>query len=95
MFNSADLHTFAPEEKIKYHNDMTTERDIRNQIAYAHDTGLAEGREAGLAEGLEKGIEKGIVEGKAEVAAKMKACGMSIEDISELTGLNEDQIQAL
>ena len=62
---------------------MTTERDIRNQIAYAHDTGLAEGR------------EKGMAEGKAEVAAKMKACGMSIEDISELTGLNEDQIQAL
>ena len=66
---------------------MTTERDIRNQIAYAHDTGLAEG--------LEKGIEKGLAEGKAEVAAKMKACGMSIEDISELTGLSEDQIQAL
>ena len=45
MFSSADLHNFAPDDKIKYLNDMTTERDIRNQIAFAKDKGFEEGRE--------------------------------------------------
>lgn len=35
LFSSADLQNFAPEDKVKYVNDMTTERDIRNQIAFA------------------------------------------------------------
>lgn len=42
LFNSADLSTFAPEEKIKYANDMTTERDIKNQIDFARDKGREE-----------------------------------------------------
>ena len=45
LFSSADLHNFAPDDKIKYLNDMTTERDIRNQIAFAKDKGFEEGRE--------------------------------------------------
>ena len=56
LFKSADFHTFAPEEKIKYHYDMTTERDIRNQIKYAHDEGRDDERQriakAMLADGL-------------------------------------------
>ena len=39
------MHNFAPDDKIKYLNDMTTERDIRNQIAFAKDKGFEEGRE--------------------------------------------------
>ena len=57
LFNSADLHTFAPEEMIKYHNDMTTERDIRNQIEFAHNQGKEDERQriakAMLADGLD------------------------------------------
>jgi len=45
LFSSADLHNFAPDDKIKYLNDMTTERNIRNQIAFAKDKGFEEGRE--------------------------------------------------
>ena len=33
LFSSANLSNFAPEDKIKYQNGMTTERDMRNQIA--------------------------------------------------------------
>ena len=39
LFSSADLNKFAPEDKEKYENDMTTERDIRNQIDFAYDKG--------------------------------------------------------
>ena len=44
LFNSAEIAKFTPEEKIKYEYDMTTERDIRNQIAYGREEGRAEGR---------------------------------------------------
>lgn len=58
LFSSADLHNFAPEDKIKYVNDMTTERDIRNQIDFARDKGREEGREEGRVEGKEVGREE-------------------------------------
>ena len=69
LFSSANLSKFTPEDKIKYHNDMTTERDIRNQIQFARDKGLEEGMkqgmEKGMATGMEKGMEKGLEEGMA------------------------------
>lgn len=63
---------------------MTTERDIRNQIAYSRE----EGREEGLAEGLEKGRAEGKAEGKAEerrlIARKLKEMGFSDEEVASI-----------
>ena len=56
LFESADIATFTPEEQIRYENDMTTERDIRNQIAFARN----EGREEGLKEGQKEGEQKNL-----------------------------------
>ena len=47
LFESAEIATFTPQEKIKYEYDMTTERDIKNQIASAKEIGREEGREEG------------------------------------------------
>ena len=68
LFNSADLSKFAKEDKIKYENNMTTERDIRNQIAYARHEGKMEGE----AKGREEGREEGRVEACLAVARKLK-----------------------
>ena len=87
MFNSADISNFATEEKIKYVNDMTTERDVKNQLAYAHDTGVEEG--------LAKGREEGKAKERVEVARKFKELGTPISVISEATGLTEAEIMAL
>ena len=73
--------------------------------------GLAEGMEKGKAEGLAEGIIKGIVKGKAEgiaeglakgiketqlsTAWKMQKLGMTIEEITEITGLTKDEIDNL
>ena len=35
MFKSAEICNFAPEERDEYIKDMRTERDIKNQIAFA------------------------------------------------------------
>ena len=42
LFETANIATFAPEDKIKYEYAMTTERDIRNQIRYAEKHGREE-----------------------------------------------------
>lgn len=77
MFESAEIATFTPQEKIKYEYDMTTERDIKNQIASAKEIGREEGREEGreserrrIVEALRKqGVPEDIL-AKAIQAAK-------------------------
>ncbi|MBR5699771.1 MAG: Rpn family recombination-promoting nuclease/putative transposase [Bacteroidales bacterium] len=41
LFDSANISKFTPQEKIKYDNDMTTRRDILNQIDFAREEGAA------------------------------------------------------
>ena len=86
---------------------MTTERDLRNQMAWARkeaiEEGLAEGLSKGLAEGLSKGLAEGIAKGIAkgslskslEIAGKMKELGVDISIIVQASGLSEEQILAL
>ena len=70
---------FAPDERVKYEHDMTTERDRLNQLDYA----------------MEKGMEKGREEGREEVARNLLKMSMPVADIAKATGLSEDQILAL
>ena len=62
---------------------MTTERDIRNQIAYARYEGEKVGR------------EEGREEATLTMAKKLKAKGIPIEIIAETTGLSEQEINSL
>ena len=55
---------------------MTTERDIRNQIAYAHDKGVEEG--------IEQGIEQGIESERSRIEEKLRKRGLSDEEIAKL-----------
>ncbi len=55
---------------------MTTERDIRNQIAYS--------REEGLAEGLEKGRAEGKAEERRLIARRLKEKGFSDEEVASV-----------
>ena len=87
LFSSADLSNFAPEEKIKYQSDMTTERDIRNQIAYAKDKGIEQG--------IEQGIAQGAAQGKAEIAKAMLSDGMDIALVVKYSGLSPEEIKSL
>ena len=61
--------------------------------------GLAEGKAEGLAEGIEKGKAEGLAQGIKETqlstARKMLKLGMSIEEISEITGLTKEEVDNL
>lgn len=76
LFDSAEIANFTPQEKIKYEYDMTTERDIRNQMAYAHDKGVEEG--------MERGIERGIESERTRIKENLRKKGFSEEEIAKL-----------
>ena len=88
LFESAEIATFTPQEKIKLENDMRTERDLKNQMAYAEEKGreqgLEEGREEGRKEGLEKGIVKGREEERVRIIEELRKQGYPEEKIAEL-----------
>ena len=69
LFETAESATFTPQEKIKFENDMRTERDLRNQMAYAEE------------KGLEKGMEQGMEIARAQIVAKLRKLGYSEEEI--------------
>jgi predicted transposase/invertase (TIGR01784 family) len=61
--------------------------------------GIVEGMEKGIAEGMEKGLAKGRGEGalqeKLEMAGKMMGLGMSVEEVSAITGLTVEAIRMM
>ena len=52
-------------------------------------------RQQSLLEGLQKGKLEGKLEGKKETARKLKARGMALQDISDITGLSIELVQSL
>ena len=66
---------------------MTTERDLRNQMAYA--------RKVAVEEGLAEGRAEGRAEANLETALKFRNLGVAVEIISEATGLSVEEIKQL
>ncbi|MBQ8889387.1 MAG: PD-(D/E)XK nuclease family transposase, partial [Bacteroidaceae bacterium] len=99
----ASKANMTPEERWQYEEEWKNLSDYVNTHAYAmktgHEAGLAEGMEKGLKEGLEKGLEKGLIEGekkgKLEAACNLKKMGISVELISQATGLSIEEIENL
>ena len=54
------------------------------------ERGRKEGREEGIKEGLAQGLNEGEARSKRAIAEKLKAMGMSAEQIKEATGLDID-----
>ena len=94
---------FSKEKYYEYQQDMKNERDIlfftkeREQAALLK--GLKEGREEGHVSGLEEGLLKGREEGASEarktIASALKASGMDIAQIAQITGLDIATIDSM
>lgn len=75
LFKSAEIVNFAPKERKEYIKDMTTERDIKNQLAFAENKGKIEGI---------KQTARNLLKLKFDVEAISKATGLTIEEIRAL-----------
>ena len=82
-FTKGELETYD-----KYWDYISTEKTIK---ADAYGNGV----EIGLGIGMDQGIEKGIEKGIRNVAKNLKNSGMSILEISKVTGLSEKEIEGL
>ncbi len=85
LFDSAEISKFRPDERIKYVHDMTTERDIRNQILTARNQGIQQGKEEDASNLLKLGVDIGVVS---------RATGLSVEQISALRAMPPDKVKS-
>ena len=91
LFEAAEISKFTIAQAQSYEDSLKHYRDLKNSL----DTAREEGKEMGIVEGEERGKREGLKEGKLEVASKLLKRGLPIQDISELTGLTENEIKAL
>ncbi len=57
--------------------------------------GLQQGLQQGVKRGVKKGVQQGARQALLETARKLKARGVTIEEIIDITGLNRAEIEAL
>lgn len=81
LFSAAEFANMTIEQQTDYEIVMRTELDIIAEKNYARETGRAEGRAEGAAKT------------SREIAAKMLAMGLSPEQISQATGLTDEEIK--
>ena len=81
IFSMGENIMMTEELRTKILEKMNTERDLRNQFAYARKEGLAEG------------LAEGRAEGRAEVVRTMVASGMPVEVIAKALGVPVEEIQ--
>lgn len=85
------LLNMSPAERKQYERyveSVVIERDL-------FETARTDGLEEGIAMGIEKGKIEGRIEGHREMLKTLHQHGMSIEQISGVTGLNTIEVQQL
>ena len=99
MEEPLEIARYTPKERQDYEDSLKVYRDLKNVLDTAElkglKKGIAQGRAEGRAEGRAQGRAEGRAEGVASVARSMKAKGMDAATISELTGIDIDEIRKL
>ena len=86
---------FSKEKYKEYLANMKNERDIIFFTKEHEKEARRQGREEGRAEGLEEGRAEGDSEARRSIAVAMKSAGISLDQISQVTGLDLKTIEAL
>ena len=94
-----DYMRMTREERRAYEEYMVSVHAAQDVWDTAKEDGYREGMAAGKAAGLAEGKAAGLAEGEKnkaiEVAYKLKAMGLSTDDIVKATGLTAKEIEAL
>ena len=74
---------------------LMTEYDYDTDIAVQREEAYEDGLSKGLQQGISQGIKQGAYQEKLETAKNLFHLGLSIEQISTVTGLSLETIQQL
>ena len=103
----ADVSAMTRAERLQYDEALKKYRDTISVFegvrmegrAEGMELGVLKGREEGRKEGLKEGMEMGVLKGRKESmvanARKMKAYGLALEMIADITGLTIDEVRDL
>ena len=89
-------------EKDNYQKSVLEYEDVKRAVEYARETaakvffekGMEKGREEGMQQGMEKGREEGM-KALLQTVQNLLAKGMSVTEVSEVTGLGVDRIREM
>jgi predicted transposase/invertase (TIGR01784 family) len=95
LFEVAEIAKFSPKELMSYEDSLKYYRDLKNVIDAAKQEGMLKGIQQGIEEGIKKGIEEGELSKAYQVIKKGYEKGLSLEVLSELTGLAKDKIEQM
>ena len=92
-----ELEQVSGDEKIRRIEELKEKyiRDEQASLEYAKDEGYKTGKEEGMKAGIEEGMKAGRNEGRNEIAKNMLKENLSIELISKLTSLSQEEIEKL
>lgn len=86
-------------ENPTFREYMTAEEDARKiyntEISEAIEKGFNKGIEQGIEQGKKQGIEQGKNQGKSEIISTLLSKGISLKEVSDLTGLSDKKIEKL
>ena len=91
ILEACEIAKFSKEKRIQYNKDMIDERRRQGELNAAIHSGI----EQGIEQGREQGREEGARQKSIQIAVKLLAKGFSIQDISEVTGLSQEDIAQL
>ena len=86
--------TYEEDQEKIYNSRMraATEKGLKAGFEEGLEKGMKQGLEQGLEQGIERGIEQGEKNSKFEIAKKMLDKNFDISVISEITGLDKNEI---
>ena len=91
LFEQAEIAKFTTQERWEYEESKRDYWDYNNTIDTAERKGEAKGLARGRAEGLAEGQQKE----KAETVLRLKALGLSVEQIAQGAGLSVAEVMTI
>ena len=91
----------SKEELSAYYRHLDNTVILKDNIYTSRGEGLLEGREMGrkekegMREGIREGMKKGREEAMAQMLKNLKSSGASVEFMTNVTGLTEEEIDDL
>lgn len=96
-----DIYEAREKFRKDYNSDLSEakrkgiQQGMEQGIQKGIQQGMEQGMEQGMQQGMQQGMEQGMQKNTLEIAQKLKSNGMTNDFIKNITGLSDEDIQAL